>query len=177
MKYDTNYLIDEVKRRGAVPTSQSLFTVDKFVLMLNDELKTRIVPFLMSFREEWYVTEIDYTADGVTTEYPIPNNAVGSKLRDVSIWENNRMYRSVPRLDPDSLYDANYGFYVKNNKIIFYPNPIDANKTIRLSYFYRTPDLVKTTEAGQSYRDWETDRKSTRLNSSHSAKSRMPSSA
>ena len=27
------------------------------------------------------------------------------------------------------------------------------------------------------YRDWETDRKSTRLNSNHSAKSRMPSSA
>ena len=33
-------------------------------------------------------------------------------------------------------------------------------------------DTMKT-----SYRDWETDRKSTRLNSSHSAKSRMPSSA
>ena len=30
---------------------------------------------------------------------------------------------------------------------------------------------------GEAYRDWETDRKSTRLNSSHSAKSRMPSSA
>ena len=30
---------------------------------------------------------------------------------------------------------------------------------------------------GGCYRDWETDRKSTRLNSSHSAKSRMPSSA
>ena len=29
----------------------------------------------------------------------------------------------------------------------------------------------------EAYRDWETDRKSTRLNSSHSAKSRMPSSA
>ena len=29
----------------------------------------------------------------------------------------------------------------------------------------------------EPYRDWETDRKSTRLNSSHSAKSRMPSSA
>ena len=29
----------------------------------------------------------------------------------------------------------------------------------------------------KAYRDWETDRKSTRLNSSHSAKSRMPSSA
>ena len=30
---------------------------------------------------------------------------------------------------------------------------------------------------GDVYRDWETDRKRTRLNSSHSAKSRMPSSA
>ena len=34
---------------------------------------------------------------------------------------------------------------------------------------YRWPQTI--------YRDWETDRKSTRLNSSHSAKSRMPSSA
>ena len=32
-------------------------------------------------------------------------------------------------------------------------------------------------ESQVEYRDWETDRKSTRLNSSHSAKSRMPSSA
>ena len=34
-----------------------------------------------------------------------------------------------------------------------------------------------TTVTKGTYRDWETDRKSTRLNSSHSAKSRMPSSA
>ena len=33
------------------------------------------------------------------------------------------------------------------------------------------------TEAQQAYRDWETDRKSTRLNSSHRSLSRMPSSA
>ena len=29
----------------------------------------------------------------------------------------------------------------------------------------------------EGYRDWETDRKSTRLNSSHITRSRMPSSA
>ena len=32
-------------------------------------------------------------------------------------------------------------------------------------------------EEGCRYRDWETDRKSTRLNSSHITRSRMPSSA
>ena len=39
------------------------------------------------------------------------------------------------------------------------------------------PKLTPTNIIAKSYRDWETDRKSTRLNSSHSAKSRMPSSA
>ena len=37
--------------------------------------------------------------------------------------------------------------------------------------------MFGTSSAKAGYRDWETDRKSTRLNSSHSAKSRMPSSA
>ena len=36
---------------------------------------------------------------------------------------------------------------------------------------------VEENNDSSTYRDWETDRKSTRLNSSHSAKSRMPSSA
>ena len=40
-----------------------------------------------------------------------------------------------------------------------------------------TFDCRKRRPIMKLYRDWETDRKSTRLNSSHSAKSRMPSSA
>ena len=35
----------------------------------------------------------------------------------------------------------------------------------------------KSASSGPAYRDWETDRKSTRLNSSHRSLSRMPSSA
>ena len=36
---------------------------------------------------------------------------------------------------------------------------------------------IEDFEKHQAYRDWETDRKSTRLNSSHITRSRMPSSA
>ena len=39
-----------------------------------------------------------------------------------------------------------------------------------------TPNGVNAWD-GPTYRDWETDRKSTRLNSSHEIPSRMPSSA
>ena len=43
------------------------------------------------------------------------------------------------------------------------------------NYYERTVDVVY--DPAGTYRDWETDRKSTRLNSSHSRASRMPSSA
>ena len=45
-------------------------------------------------------------------------------------------------------------------------NPMFMRKQVSVGLYYCI-----------QYRDWETDRKSTRLNSSHSAKSRMPSSA
>ena len=50
-----------------------------------------------------------------------------------------------------------------------------------LADLYPSPEHLRKRaliEAGYStYRDWETDRKSTRLNSSHRSLSRMPSSA
>ena len=38
-------------------------------------------------------------------------------------------------------------------------------------------DIGRNIRSEAEYRDWETDRKSTRLNSSHEIPSRMPSSA
>ena len=49
-----------------------------------------------------------------------------------------------------------------------------AERVLRPSDFSR---VVKGGFSRLSYRDWETDRKSTRLNSSHRSLSRMPSSA
>ena len=66
------------------------------------------------------------------------------------------------------------------------PRAMSANYVIGLSAIEKNEgmtsrDLVNTMRIAKRnvmvYRDWETDRKSTRLNSSHSAKSRMPSSA
>lgn len=135
-----------------MPTSQALFTNAKLVLMLDDELKTRIVPFMMAIREEWYVTYREYTADGQTTVYPIPPDAVGQKLRQISTWDTptNGVYKmcdNIPRLDPDSLFDANFGFYVQGTNIVFYPNPISTQKLIRLYYVKRVDNLVETTAA------------------------------
>ena len=55
---------------------------------------------------------------------------------------------------------------------------VGMNNTSQISIGYTgTPPIPNQINLSISYRDWETDRKSTRLNSSHSGESRMPSSA
>ena len=72
-------------------------------------------------------------------------------------------------------YGANMAERVANmynkstNDATAYSNKLNADNTYRGNY--------ANFLYNRTYRDWETDRKSTRLNSSHSAKSRMPSSA
>ena len=57
----------------------------------------------------------------------------------------------------------------ENNSAISSMKHLAANKTVAwIDYM---------TNYNRTYRDWETDRKSTRLNSSHRSLSRMPSSA
>ena len=54
---------------------------------------------------------------------------------------------------------------------------LKGNAYMRNVYARTTGQLIGTDNTSDGYRDWETDRKSTRLNSSHSGESRMPSSA
>ena len=72
--------------------------------------------------------------------------------------------------------DMNYKIMQEQNKF----NAEEANKLRdwqEMMYRMYGTSSAKANDMRAAYRDWETDRKSTRLNSSHSAKSRMPSSA
>ena len=57
----------------------------------------------------------------------------------------------------------------------FVSDPGNGDELVRLGLAVVRPP-VKPSDSAE-YRDWETDRKSTRLNSSHEIPSRMPSSA
>ena len=74
---------------------------------------------------------------------------------------------------PGDKYKFNVEYFTRTQ-------PVETSAYTRLREyfdFYAVPLRLLWKSAPSAYRDWETDRKSTRLNSSHSAKSRMPSSA
>ena len=58
----------------------------------------------------------------------------------------------------------------------FSPLPED-DEELHLPELVYWASLGDVEQVEQLYRDWETDRKSTRLNSSHITRARMPSSA
>ena len=66
---------------------------------------------------------------------------------------------------------------IKKGVSLFNVSPFFKGLFEGASAFFILNFVVNRLCCAQGYRDWETDRKSTRLNSSHSAKSRMPSSA
>ena len=80
----------------------------------------------------------------------------------------------------DGNYSSDRGirFYNEDDEVWEYIKSIGKEYSIFKSYITKNNKLYREGRIiGGTYRDWETDRKSTRLNSSHSAKSRMPSSA
>ena len=72
-------------------------------------------------------------------------------------------------------------FEKHGNEIEFIGEYVNKRTKIKVKhkcgYIWDAPSDSLQYGHGRPYRDWETDRKSTRLNSSHEIPSRMPSSA
>lgn len=149
-QYSVTELIANIKRRCAVPTSQLTYTDAKWALMANDQLQGKVVPLIMSSRQEYFVDYISTTMpnDGIID---IPDVAVGAKLRSVCWVQANTtplMMVSLPRLDLDTVAGYGYvnatpytvvGFYVQGNQIIIYPvTGIPPGQPLRLYYYRRS---------------------------------------
>ena len=64
--------------------------------------------------------------------------------------------------------------FINDNTITYRPH---KRKSTRPFARYTKEAYICLPKKQKAYRDWETDRKSTRLNSSHITRTRMPSSA
>jgi hypothetical protein len=156
-QYATEELIENIKRRCAVPTSQLTYSDADFTLLASDELQGQVVPLLMSTREEYFVEFVDIPIEG--NELDIPSDAIGEKLRSVCfVQQSSPLWLiNIPRIDLDVVAGvgfANYatlaGFYVQGNKLILYPsNSVPQSTLIRLYYYKRTLVLADPSNYGQ----------------------------
>lgn len=156
--YTSADLIDSIKLRGVLPSSQNMYTDQKICSMITQELQTNIVPWILSFREDYYLTYEEFDISPNETVFEIPELAIGAKLKAVILLDGNgNILNSTPRLSLKQVTTLSWmqfassefsGFYVEGNYIKLYPNVYNAQK-IRLYYFRRPNDVVEVSNGGQ----------------------------
>ena len=156
--YTTTELVNSVKRRITVPTSQNFFLPDNIVSYANDEMFSTIMNAIVSVQEEYFVTSADTPIVAGTTSYRIPARAAGGMLRDVVMVDTNGNEVAVPRIAPEVVKSPVFsrnsgplsGVLIKDDSVILIPDSTPfATFSIRMKFMRRPNNLVITSKAGK----------------------------
>ena len=110
-----------------------------------------------------------------------------NSFEDLIVWQkaidlSSQVYKQTKAFPKDEVFGLTSQIKRASNSISLNiaEGSVKSTKTF-INHLYHaygsSAEVLSSSILAKNYRDWETDRKSTRLNSSHSAKSRMPSSA
>lgn len=161
MAYTSNDMMDSVKLNCNVPTSQITFTADNFYALIDQSIRSKMIPLIIKQYEEFYVFPKDFQITNGVSSYDIPTRAINMALRSVQIVDGSNPDTRVnlERLNIEDLYAGisgnsrflvqKNGFYIENNQVVLYPS---VNQTIqdilRLNYFIRPGQITDTSNCG-----------------------------
>lgn len=145
-------LIDSVKLRGMVPSSQNLYTPDRILGIMNDFKDAVIVPWILSQRQDFFKEYLDIAVDTTTNDYPLPKNTIGEKIESIFFGSDGPAagqwdFSPLVQGDTTDIYSKDfaargrYAFYVRGDRFIVWPQPTDPSKVFRV-FYYRRPNLL-----------------------------------
>lgn len=147
----TNTLIESVKNRALIPTTQQTFTPADFLRFANEEMMMGVVPLVEQFHEEFFIFEETTPIIPGQRSYEIPYRATGNKLRSIYLLDSQQNRYPLTRVFADDLeyYQGNgygqsiYAFYIANNCVNLLNVPSqDSNSKLLFSYYMRPNSLV-----------------------------------
>lgn len=155
--YTSNSLIEAVKRNIAVPLTQLTFLPADILAFANTEVFSAQMPSIMQYHEEYYVYEQEVTLTANKSRYPIPNRAIGMKLRDLVYKDPQGNLIEMSMINPDDRSafgkSSNSGqpgvhYYLQNNSIVITPDVGPSPQgSLLFTYFLRPNSLVPDEEA------------------------------
>lgn len=157
--YTVDQLVTDIKTTASVPAAQPRFDVAGIIKIMTRILQSKLVPMMMTVREEYFVDYEDYPiTQGNLTGYAIPTNAVGMKVRSVALVNESGVLNltNLPRLSLEQISGYYYGqyvpfgFYVQNNNVILWPpNQTTPSNTLRMYFLRRVNVLTSSENCGQ----------------------------
>ena len=146
--YTIDALIDNIKLISSTPSSQNLFSKEKFIKLANNQLFSKLVPFIMSFRSDYFLVEKEIPVSSIDGSFKIPQDAIGLKIRDLYVKESRK---ELPYLQIEEIKTLDrLGYFIKGNEIVIHKfKDIPSQNTLKLSYYRRPNYLVSNSECGQ----------------------------
>lgn len=154
-------LVKSVQRRILLPLSNNTLTSDEIIEILDEEMRTTVVPLVLAAKEEFYVQNYDQTPTVGVYNYAIPERAAFATWRDV-VWvdtlgnevamtelapEYTKITYPVGNLPP--IYT--FGFILQNDEIILWPpnSTVPTQYQLRMKIKRRPNHLTSVDNCGQ----------------------------
>lgn len=147
-------LIETVKRNIMFPVAQNTFSEGNILSFLNEELMISQVPSVLQYHEEYFVTTVDIVLESNQVRYPIPDRAIGMKLRDLFYKDTSNNLFEMTRIQSEdqAFFQRNIGanqniytYFLEGNDVVLTPlimqNPVGS---LHFVFYIRPNQLVPT---------------------------------
>lgn len=148
----TDKLIASIKRRTMSPSSQITFKDEDLIEFLNEEMLIGIIPTIEQMKDEYLVYKQHVEIQPNVNKYPIPERALGNKLRELSYSTDLSDEFNMTQIELDNkssnLYLNQSGFYcsqfyVQGAHIHLHPSTFSFTGYLNMYYYMRPNYLVK----------------------------------
>ena len=146
-------IIKSIKSRMMLPEANSTFSDDDLIAFMNEEMLIGLVPSILQMKDDYLTAKAIVNINSPQIKYPLPERALGNKLRDVAYSSDGINEYEMSQINSDEKYSGvgmttNTGymrqFYMQGDSIVLYP---DINSTVQgflYFYYYMRPNtLVK----------------------------------
>lgn len=154
-------LVDSVQTRILMPLSANTLTEIKIIELLDEEMRSTVVPLVLAAKEEFYVQNYDQTLVAGTYNYTIPDRAAFATWRDIVLVDSIGNEIAMTELPPEYVkitYPVGnlppmyvFGFVMNNDRITLWPpnSTIPTNYSLRMKVKRRPNHLTSTANCGQ----------------------------
>jgi hypothetical protein len=158
MTITADRFLEGVKRRNSLAENNVLLDDEDLLALADDLLRARVVPLLVSVRENYFLTKLDVALEEDVAEVNIPDRAAGLSLRDLKLRTGSDADAAVTNLREVPLSDEHvyrnssaqtFGYYFMNDQLVLVPAPTSDDWVLEVYYEQRCSNLVKLEAAAR----------------------------
>lgn len=150
---NTTELLASIKRGATVPANQNRFTDADILAIADEEIQTKLLPVLLSLRQEYLVRREVISLTANQNAYSVPYRAIGRTLRSLATIQGS-VKNYLGYIDPSdvdftntSLIGIPCNYYFEGDSYILVPTPTNS-LSLEIKYEIQCSNLTDVSNCG-----------------------------